>query len=76
MGLQELHFSKWWKMASVTKMANMSNICCVFGEYSDEMAKKPVSDGEKGESGMQKKSPKGWRKFKWGFSGKMVNLAK
>lgn len=25
----------------------MSNICCVFGEYSDEMAKKPVSDGEK-----------------------------
>ena len=55
MGLQELHFLMWWKMTSLTKMANMSNVCFVFGEYSDEMAKKPVSDKRwKGESGMQK----------------------
>ena len=32
----------------------MSNVCVVFGEYSDKMAEKPVSDSEKGESGMQK----------------------
>ena len=54
---------------------HVKHLLCI-GEYSEEVAKKPVSDGEKGESGMQKKSPKGWRKFKWGFSGKMVNLAK
>lgn len=66
-------------MASPTKMANMSNICCVFGEYSDEMAKKRVSDGEKGESGMQKNHQRvdgNLNDASKYFSGKLVNLAK
>lgn len=41
---------------------HVKHLLCI-GEYSEEVAKKPVSDGEKGESGMQKKNTKGLTKI-------------
>ena len=41
------------KKASLTTKSNITHISCVFGKYLDEVAKKPVSDYEKGESGQK-----------------------
>ena len=57
---------------------HVKHLLCI-GEYSDEVAKKPVSDGEKGESGMQKKKHErvdgNLNEASKYFPGKMVNLA-
>ena len=56
----------------------MTNICCEFVEYSDEVTKKPVSDCAKGESGKKNhhRVDGNLNEASKDFSGKMANLGK